>query len=1149
MAYSQLEPGVQPTQALPRKGEDQDQHILREFKRKLTEDEGYISYFTERLKIEKDYIQALSKLHAKSKGADILQDDAPHPRARVTSTARRAWFDVRDYTTREIETREAFYNALQNDVLAPLVAVRHTQTRVQSRICEDLKAATGSYEEYAYVKVPKMQRAYRSKTQAVEDHRKQQQAIEMQAKLLAEQVPKEPPESKPHPYSSHGHSPSTSSINNATGSWGSGLSDAESGTPPGNAPNAQSPQSPQHAQTLYTQSYPQPPYPQQQTAASAQSDVRPFERETRSLGHGLSNSISGRARSGSGSYAATRQAVDAKSKEVFSDIAAHSKKGFAAIMQRLGGEREGEGPPSIVAPDSTLGGASASVRRGSVRHNNGAVKGAKTKRDAEEADKAYRHGVFHVETLRLRREKLQQSAITSLSQFNVELNAALFVALRAYAQIARGAAMTLAQSTDVVSQSVRQVDPTRDKALFHSRLPVVSRYPQIMYENFYVGTCRSLIFGFRLTDYDFARGEMGGHGRPPLIVEKCIAWIDALGNDAEGIYRMSGRQQTVRRLIHNIELNEDTFNFTSDDDVYSVAVVLKAYLRDLPDPLFPLPHAERVKWTESREEHYKNHFSTLRGRLRRLPTIHQTTFQAVIEHLNRISKNAAENKMNATNLAVVFNSVLFGQEQMSNDADALKMHLQKDTVLEEIITYPEFLFPPEGNYGGEPQSPSKASSRMSSQTRLDLYPSPTGGNSMSALSGSPAVHTPPLHVYTTQHPIAAQHARAGSDDPGVAPRPVQTPISFQPPSHNSTGQHISAQSSLQPPLPPGAQTPHIPPHPDSSGFGSQLASLDMDSMDMEHALNGQIGLTPDDGLDLLFNPDKIPMSLRDSLPNDIHVRPLASDDFLRAHFALLGNLSPSPALAPSVYAALFRALKSCHDTYYIVVFVDRATDQVVASGTVVKERKFIRGGSVSAHIEDIVVGQSGQGRGLGMKLVVGLRNLATELGCYKTILDCQECKVPFYEKCGFTLRGRQMAYYVPTAEAPPRRESLAKPGLASQPSTPVRFPPQPEEKEDDEDGGDEDIVSIAETYMTDNTGTDETFTNVSYRFPTHSTRNAGRGVASTDPETSSPSVGGPGDEPVLDLDTPTGSVRSWNSAHSSGARPCPVLGMERDTYF
>jgi hypothetical protein len=32
-----------------------------------------------------------------------------------------------------------------------------------------------------------------------------------------------------------------------------------------------------------------------------------------------------------------------------------------------------------------------------------------------------------------------------------------------------------------------------------------------------------------LTDYDFARGEGGDHGRPPTIVEKCIAAVDERG--------------------------------------------------------------------------------------------------------------------------------------------------------------------------------------------------------------------------------------------------------------------------------------------------------------------------------------------------------------------------------------------------------------------------------------------------------------------------------------------------------------------------------------------------------------------------------------------------------------------------------------------
>jgi len=155
--------------------------------------------------------------------------------------------------------------------------------------------------------------------------------------------------------------------------------------------------------------------------------------------------------------------------------------------------------------------------------------------------------------------------------------------------------------------------------------------------------------------------------------------------------------------------------------------------------------------------------------------------------------------------------------------------------------------------------------------------------------------------------------------------------------------------------------------------------------------------TPDDKLDLLFDPDIIPDKMRAAGGDDLHVRPLASNDLLRSHFGLLSHLSTSPPLAPSVYTALFNAIKRCEDTYYIIVYVERETDQIVASGTLINERKYIHGAGRAGHIEDIVLAPSVQGRGLGRALVEGLRDLAVSLGCYKIILDCQEPKVREYK--------------------------------------------------------------------------------------------------------------------------------------------------------
>lgn len=70
-------------------------------------------------------------------------------------------------------------------------------------------------------------------------------------------------------------------------------------------------------------------------------------------------------------------------------------------------------------------------------------------------------------------------------------------------------------------------------------------------------------------------------------------------------------------MIQDIELDEEKFEFEDLSDVHSIANVLKqckhipkwygfklmrADLRELPEPVFLLPHSERVKYTENRGE-------------------------------------------------------------------------------------------------------------------------------------------------------------------------------------------------------------------------------------------------------------------------------------------------------------------------------------------------------------------------------------------------------------------------------------------------------------------------------------------------------------------------------------------------------------------
>lgn len=72
----------------------------------------------------------------------------------------------------------------------------------------------------------------------------------------------------------------------------------------------------------------------------------------------------------------------------------------------------------------------------------------------------------------------------------------------------------------------------------------------------------------------------------PMIVTKCIDAIEVMGGlQKEGIYRVSGRQSNIEQLKHQFELDEDNINL-ENYDVFTIATVLKQYIRELERPLF-----------------------------------------------------------------------------------------------------------------------------------------------------------------------------------------------------------------------------------------------------------------------------------------------------------------------------------------------------------------------------------------------------------------------------------------------------------------------------------------------------------------------------------------------------------------------------------
>ncbi len=87
-------------------------------------------------------------------------------------------------------------------------------------------------------------------------------------------------------------------------------------------------------------------------------------------------------------------------------------------------------------------------------------------------------------------------------------------------------------------------------------------------------------------------------------------------------------------------------------------------------------------------------------------------------------------------------------------------------------------------------------------------------------------------------------------------------------------------------------------------------------------------------------------------------------------------------------------------------------NEIIGTGTILYETKFIHNISLYAHIEDIYVEEKYRKHGIGKLLVEHLVNEAKKRKCHKVILDCNKSLESFYTKNNFRKNGSQMVIYL-----------------------------------------------------------------------------------------------------------------------------------------
>lgn len=85
--------------------------------------------------------------------------------------------------------------------------------------------------------------------------------------------------------------------------------------------------------------------------------------------------------------------------------------------------------------------------------------------------------------------------------------------------------------------------------------------------------------------------------------------------------------------------------------------------------------------------------------------------------------------------------------------------------------------------------------------------------------------------------------------------------------------------------------------------------------------------------------------------------------------------------------------------------------EIIGSGTILIEHKFIHGGMNVGHIEDIVIHEKYRKMGISQTILDKLKEFAKNNNCYKIILDCKDSVVSVYKKNNFEITGLHMSHY------------------------------------------------------------------------------------------------------------------------------------------
>ncbi|XP_053575015.1 rho GTPase-activating protein 8 [Bombina bombina] len=137
----------------------------------------------------------------------------------------------------------------------------------------------------------------------------------------------------------------------------------------------------------------------------------------------------------------------------------------------------------------------------------------------------------------------------------------------------------------------------------------------------------------------------------PLVMMQTVSYLNQRGLQTEGLFRRSVSIHIIKDVQKRYNLGKPV-NFDEYGDPHIPAVILKTFLRELPEPLLTFESYKAILELTSVESCLR--VNSCKQILHKLPEQNYVVLKYLLCFLNRLSQESITNKMTCSNLACIF---------------------------------------------------------------------------------------------------------------------------------------------------------------------------------------------------------------------------------------------------------------------------------------------------------------------------------------------------------------------------------------------------------------------------------------------------------------------------------------------------------------